>query len=456
MDMDDLTVKLGPVYNTSMALDDHQPHTRGLEPPKAYSRNQRLVQDARTCTVGPMPVQAFIDALLSPVPASRKKEVLPSTGAFKGVPSSGATASDIYTPLVRVFHDICPQTSLISYQLSALNTSRKSKSRAPGLVFENAPMSSSEPHTPGLMKPHICCYTHENLDTLHNAPTSSRAELGYAELFIEVKPDIALDFFVDPPPDATSKERGTHDFFAHFRDDNLKRRAERAFGQHITYALEIQARQHRVHLFSISIAGSYARLLRWDRSGIIVTESFDLLVRPDLLSEFLARFAFASEHERGHDGSVEAASPQEELLFRDVVTKYVQDQLDLADDDLTRAVAEHYQEGCVYAMRVSTKDPATPAVERYLVSRPVTSPLQLVGRATRGHWAVHADTERLVFLKDIWRRRGEQEGTVIADLNAAGVRNVPQFVAQGDVYQHPSVLDKSTSHTLCYVAPCIS
>ncbi|KAL1939424.1 hypothetical protein VTO73DRAFT_9980 [Trametes versicolor] len=304
-------------------------------------------------------------------------------------------------------------------------------------------MNSSEPHTPGLMKPHICCYTHGNLDTLYNAPTSSRAELGYAELFIEVKPDIALDLFVDPPPDATSKERGTHDFFARFRDDNLKRRAERAFGQHITYALEIQARQHRVHLFSISIAGSYARLLRWDRSGIIVTESFDLLVRPDLLSEFLARFAFASEHERGHDGSMEAASPQEELLFRDVVTKYVQDQLDLADDDLTRAVAEHYQEGCVYAMRVSTKDPATPAVERYLVSRPVTSPLQLVGRATRGHWAVHADTERLVFLKDIWRRRGEQEGTVIADLNAAGVRNVPQFVAQGDVYQHPSVLDKT-------------
>lgn len=104
-------------------------------------------------------------------------------------------------------------------------------------------------------------------------------------------------------------------------------------------------------------------------------------------------------------------------------------------------------------MRVSTKDPATPAVERYLVSRPVTSPLQLVGRATRGHWAVHADTERLVFLKDTWRRRGEQEGTVIADLNAAGVRNVPQFVAEGDVYQHPSVLDKSTSCNLFFRLP---
>lgn len=317
-------------------------------------------------------------------------------------------------------------------------------------------MNSSEPHTPGLMKPHICCYTHDNIDAVRKAPTASRVELGYAELFIEVKPDMALDIFVDPPLDATSEERGTHDFFTRFRDDQLKRRAERAFGQHITYALEIQARQHRVCLFSISVAGSCARLLRWDRSGIIVTESFDILIRPHLLSEFLARFAFASDHKRGHDGSVEAASPQEELLFRDVVTKYVQEQLDIASDDLTRAVAEHYQEGCVYAMRVSTKDPATPAVERYLVSRPVTSPLQLVGRATRGHWAVHANSERLVFLKDTWRRHGEREGTVIADLNAASVRNVPQFVIQGDVYQHPSVPEKSPSCNPFSAVLCIS
>ncbi|KAL1939421.1 hypothetical protein VTO73DRAFT_9977, partial [Trametes versicolor] len=288
-----------------------------------------------------MPVRAFLDAFLPPIPAGREKEVLSSTGAFKRVPPSGAKPADIFTPL-----------------LVALNKSTKLRSRAPGLVFENASINATEPHTPGFMKPHICCYTRGNLSNVHDAPPSSRAELGYAELFIEVKADAALDFFVDPPPQATPEHCDSHDFFARFQNEEIKRRAERAFGQHIAYAMEIQARQHRVHLFSISIAGSCARLLRWDRSGIIVTKSFDILTCPHLLCDFLARFAFASDYERGHDGSVAMASPQEELLFRDVVTTYVQDQLDIAGDDLARAVTEHYQQGCVYAMRMLVEDPA--------------------------------------------------------------------------------------------------
>ncbi|OJT04963.1 hypothetical protein TRAPUB_4244 [Trametes pubescens] len=48
-------------------------------------------------------------------------------------------------------------------------------------------------------------------------------------------------------------------------------------------------------------------------------------------------------------------------------------------------------------------------------------------------------------MKDTWRWREEREGTVVADLNAAGVRNVQQFVAQGDVYQYLSVLGKTSS-----------
>ncbi len=394
-------------------------------------------------------MKAFINAFLPPIAVGRKKEILSSPGAFREVPSSGAKPSDIYTPLVRAWHYISTQIYPNPYQLAALNSSTSSKSRAPGLVFENASSNSTEPHTPGLMKPHICCYTRGNQERVRKAPILSRADLGYAELFVEVKPDNALDFFADPSADATSEECGAHDFFTRFPSDQLKRRAERAFGQHIAYALEIQARQHRVHLFSISVAGSCTRLLRWDRSGIIVTESFDILMQPDLLCDFLGRFAFASDYERGHDDSVKTASPQEELLFRDVVAKYVQDQLDISGDDLHRAVAEHYQQGCVYAMCIFAQDSATPAVKRYLVSRSVTSPLHLVGQATRGHWAVQANTERLVFLKDTWRWREEREGTVVADLNAAGVRNVQQFVAQGDVYQYLSVLGKSTSCIIC-------
>ncbi len=293
---------------------------------------------------------------------------------------------------------------------------------------------------------------------MHDTPASSRAELGYAELFIEVKPDVALDFFVDPSPETTHEDCNTHDFFTRFQNKELKLRAERVFGQHITYAMEIQARQHRVCLFLISMSGSRARILRWDRSGIIITQSFDILTHPELLGEFLARFAFASDHQRGHNMSIGMATQKEEVLFRDVVTKYIKDQLDLVDDALTDAVAKHYQQGCVFAVHMfvddssATPSSSTPVADRYLVFRPVTSPLRLLGRATRGYWAVQVNAERLVFLKDTWRPPQEREGTIIAELNAAGIRNVPQFVTQGDVYQPPSVVDDKhpgTSSDLC-------
>ncbi|KAI0831174.1 hypothetical protein BC628DRAFT_1407723 [Trametes gibbosa] len=325
-----------------------------------------------------MTAHAFLDAFLQPIHVDKEKYVSSSKNSFTDVPSSGVKPSDIYKS-----------------SLAALNRSIKHKSRAPGLVFENASlMNSTEPHTPGFMKPHICCHTRKTLDSVHiDAAPSSRAELGHAELFVEVRADATRDFFVGPPPDASHEELRTHDFFKHFQNSELKRRAERAFGQHIAYAMETQARQHR---------------------------SFDILVHPQLLSEIvLRRLAFASASERGHDVSVEMATPMEELRFLDVVAKYVQDQLDITEEDIPSAVAEQYQQGCVMAVRVLVEDctsvPSTspPVVDHCLVSRPITSPLHLVGRATRG----------------------EQEGTVVAEPQAAGVRNVPELVAQSEVYQ---------------------
>ncbi|KAL1939428.1 hypothetical protein VTO73DRAFT_9984 [Trametes versicolor] len=364
-----------------------------------------------------MPVQLFIDNFLPDVPPDRKEEILSSRGAFSTVPSSGSTPSAIYEPL-----------------LSALNKSTINQSRAPGLVFENTSIRSEHPHEPGFMKPHISCFTSENLERVRLLPPSSRAELGYAELFIEVRPDIAFEFFIDPPSSSKPKEWKKHDIIVDVKDDQMKDRIERAFGQHIAYATEIQARQQRLCLFSVSFCGSRARLFRWDRSGIIVSRSFDVREQPELLCEFLARYACASHTDRGHDQTVEMATQAEEAIFQDVVSRHVEDQLGLTGDDLAEAVSEHYQEGHVMAVHVFVKTGTDIVVDRYLVSRPVTSPMMLGGRATRGYWAAQASTRRLVFLKDTWRLPGELEGDIIAGLHTAGVRNIPLLVAHGDVY----------------------
>ncbi|KAI0662094.1 hypothetical protein C8Q70DRAFT_909941 [Cubamyces menziesii] len=368
-----------------------------------------------------MPVELFIEKFLPPVPAERKNEILSSRRAFSGVPHGASTPGEIFQPL-----------------LDALNKSTKHKSRAPGLVFENASIRSQKPHELGFMKPHICCYTNANAEAVRRTPITSRADLGYAELFVEVKPDALLDFFVDPPSDATAEAIAAHEFVAKYGNSKMKARVDRAFGQHIMYSAEILARQHRTFIFSITMAGSSARLCRWDRSGLIVSRSFDICERPELLCDFLARFACASNFQRGHDETVEMATPEEETLFRDAVTKHVQKQLGVEGDALANAVVEHYKAGHVMVMHVHAVDaentPCARGTERLLVSRPVTVPLYVSGRCTQGYWAVHAETRRVVFLKDAWRRLDDQEGTIINELNAAGVRNILTVVAHGDVY----------------------
>lgn len=293
------------------------------------------------------------------------------------------------------------------------------------------------------MKPHICCFGTHHHNLVKDSERTSRVDLGYSELFVEVKAHSSQDFFVDPSSDATPEDRASYEFVSRFRDEGVESRVNRALGQHCAYVTEIFARQPRVFLFSISMAGSSARLCRWDRAGVIVSESFDIRVYPDWLCEFLWRFSCVSAAERGHDTTFTLALPREETLFVDAITRHVQAQLVVEGDELTKAVSEHYKEGFVMAVDVmtsldnerKTKRKTQLQVDRYLVSRPVISPLSPTGRGTRGYWAVHATSHQLVFLKDAWRHYRDMEGSVIAGLNKLNVCNVPSFIGADDVYE---------------------
>ncbi|KAF8648122.1 hypothetical protein AX16_006387 [Volvariella volvacea WC 439] len=60
-----------------------------------------------------------------------------------------------------------------------------------------------------------------------------------------------------------------------------------SLGQIVEYASHIQNRQHRTFLFSVSLRGSLAWLIRWDRVGIVVTHSFDYKKEPSKLLDFV-------------------------------------------------------------------------------------------------------------------------------------------------------------------------
>ena len=49
--------------------------------------------------------------------------------------------------------------------------------------------------------------------------------------------------------------------------------------------------QFPVHMFSVLVCGRHARLMRWDRAGAIVTNSFDYVDKPDFLAKFFWNYA---------------------------------------------------------------------------------------------------------------------------------------------------------------------
>ncbi|CCM02958.1 uncharacterized protein FIBRA_05073 [Fibroporia radiculosa] len=114
---------------------------------------------------------------------------------------------------------------------------------------------------------------------------------------------------------------------------------------------------------------------------------------------------------------------------------------------LKRAVDEHYLEGKVIAVKVYDGVAPTRSVHRYLISRPVVSPLSMASRATRGYWAVRSDGQ-IAFLKDTWRYTGEdfeKEGGILVNLHEAEVRNIPELLHHGDISSQPKASISSSS-----------
>ncbi|KAH9849515.1 hypothetical protein C2E23DRAFT_362963 [Lenzites betulinus] len=420
--------ELNRVYNAPTALDHDLERTKGLEPWDAQCRHQSLLAEFRKYVVGPIPVDAFIQNAVGKVYWGTDERMrMSATNAFRSVPHSADTADQIYEPL-----------------LVALNKRTKHKSRCPGFVFVNTARRSTHPARPGFAKPHVSCFTRRNVEAVQRLDRHSRSELGYAELIIQVTPDVIRDYFTDPPSGLHGERRAAFELISQWEDRQTKREVTDAFALHLALVTEIFARQYRNGFFSISLTGSRARLLRWDRAGCLVSEAFDIREHPEHLCYFLWRFSRTIDEMRGHDITVSPATLQQELQFRDVVREYVRSQLELEGDALDKAVSQHYCPGraAVVVIYPQHEPHSHDNVWRFIISRPVVSPLCLVGRGTRGNWAVECTTSRLVFLKDTWRvidaRDDTAEGDFLEELNELEVRNIPALFAHGDVPDYVS------------------
>lgn len=85
---------------------------------------------------------------------------------------------------------------------------------------------------------------------------------------------------------------------------------------------EIFLRQHREFVFIAVICGHGARLMRWTRCGVTMTQSFNYVEDPTPLLRFTRWLATTSRAQQGFDSSVEPATASQRtalFLFREML-----------------------------------------------------------------------------------------------------------------------------------------
>ncbi|KAI8995216.1 hypothetical protein BD414DRAFT_513043 [Trametes punicea] len=207
-------------------------------------------------------------------------------------------------------------------------------------------------------------------------------------------------------------------------------------GQLTSYATQVFEYQHITHHFSVIVLGTYSRITRWDRSGVIFSSKFDYKKEPVKLGCFLWRIAHASPEARGHDSTAVRVLPGsiENALM---VTWKSKKQ---AEGDYVGQFSQNSLSDTRPWWRLT----------HFLVGRSTFTAPCLVGRATRGYVALNISDPKqpLVYLKDCWRviyERSELEGDILAYLNSTGVTNVPTVLCHGEVEGQQREPDKAVS-----------
>ncbi|KAI0066745.1 hypothetical protein BV25DRAFT_1849414 [Artomyces pyxidatus] len=324
--------------------------------------------------VGPMPVRQFLDDFLPVAPSPRP------AGNIKFRSSS------------KTFE---------KHFVDAVNTSPF----CPSLHFVNT-KNKGDTNYRNIRKPDISACT-RSLD----AEACDRVEWPDLELHLEVKTE-KEDPFVDP-------SQGSDNRSCEFEHDSGV--ADKARGQIISYAQAQQSSQFRIFTFSVCLIGTnMARLIRWDRTGAVVSERFHWRGRSTTLVEFLWRFEHLSPEERGHDTNVTEASDDEVGLALPVLE-----------------ASNHWPDGVPLPLhKILIHDDETGRDHEFITPSAVSASTALTGRASAGYIAYDLATGACVYLKDTWRidmDGMEKEGSIYRRLHLHNVPHIAHLVCAGDV-----------------------
>jgi hypothetical protein len=211
------------------------------------------------------------------------------------------------------------------------------------------------------------------------------------------------------------------------KDDTEK---EKAVGQIISYAVSHMGSGYFTHSFSVSIFGNFARLIRWDRAGAIVSQEFDY-VKGNQLVEFFLRFDQLPSELRGRDSTITKPSAADR---KEAKKSFLQKRKPEESDEDYFDRKEFFNADAFVEYHVHDSNSSE---TRRFVGPPLARPvLSLHGRSTRGVPVYDVKTGAVCFLKDTWRINSDKqlpEGKTYELLHEAKVNHIANVVVHGDV-----------------------
>ncbi|EIW53195.1 uncharacterized protein TRAVEDRAFT_52329 [Trametes versicolor FP-101664 SS1] len=208
------------------------------------------------------------------------------------------------------------------------------------------------------------------------------------------------------------------------------------------HATEMCFRQHRTSVPMISICHDYARFLRFDPAGVVMSEAFDYVEDPEPLVTFLFHYVHASRRARGFDPTATLASPDEQEVFRalahnDSLRGHVKAALKVAD-------TPHWplhKLSCRAPWSLEGEAPmcaeSPSSTREFLVGRPCYRSDSMIGTATRAFMAYDIARHTVVFIKGCWRPdlgpNHLSEYEVYLKLLSGSPIHIPTLLGGGDV-----------------------
>ena len=208
--------------------------------------------------------------------------------------------------------------------------------------------------------------------------------------------------------------------------------------------------QQREFIFMVLFLDKYARVVRFDRSGIITSEKIDYKRDGVELTEFLVHYARLAPTNRGHDPTAVRISHADPLAKQ--LKQHGADAAQKAPEDHVQKLFNQSLDEKWSWWKLCVRDEESEVDRWFAVGKPHFYAGGVAGRGTRGYVAVPHDddgaavdsTGKFVYLKDAWRVDHEgmkKEGVILKALNAAKVPHIPTLLYHGDLDQSTKSYD---------------